>query len=188
MKRFAAICFLCLLLFNTAGYRLLFDVAEQQARAALIATVEQEQYDASELITITVPLSLPYQTDWADWEKVRGEIEIDGVTYQYVQRKVSGGQIMLQCLPNKQQAKIESARDRFFELANSFQADNNGKNGAAGNVAKFSKPVLTDFDDQCMLWRIPQLPRLLVAQHAVDKSILPQPALTVIGQPPEVRS
>ena len=187
MKRFAAIFFLCLLLFNIAGYRLLFDVAEHRATAGLITAVEKEQFDVSELITITVPLSLPYQTDWTDWERVRGEIEMDGITYQYVQRKVSGGQMMLQCLPNNQQAKIESARDRFFELANSFQAGNGDKKGATGNAVKFSKPVLTDFDDQCMLWRIPQLSRTMVANHAVDESFLPLPSLAVIGQPPEVR-
>ena len=187
MKRFAAIFFLSLLLFNTAGYRLLFDVAEHRATEALMATVEQEQYNASELITITVPLSLPYQTDWADWEQVRGEIEIEGITYHYVQRKVSGGQIMLQCLPNRQQSKIESARDRFFKLANSFQGDNDGKKDAAGSVLKFSKPVLTDFDDQCMLWRIPQLSQLRTAVHAVDQRFSPQPALAVIGRPPKAR-
>ena len=187
MKRFAAIFFLGLLLFNIAGYRLLFNWAEHRATTALIAAVDGEQYDASELITITVPLSLPYQMDWTDWEQVRGEIELDGVTYQYVQRKVVDGQIHLQCLPNKQQSKIESARDRFFELANSFQADGTGKKGAAGSTIKFSKPALSDFDDQCMLWRIPQLSTPTPIQHFFDQSLIPQPALTVMGQPPEVR-
>jgi hypothetical protein len=183
LKRLAAISFLCLLLFNIAGYRLWFHYAERQATAQLVATVEQDQYDASELITLTVPLSLPYQTDWADWEKVRGEIEIDGTVYQYVQRKVSGGQMILQCLPNHKQQQLVSARDRFFELANSFSDDQ--KKEAPAHTVKLTKPSLTDFDDHQLSWRFSaeeQSPRQCFVFTAVA---LLHCVLPVHGQPPE---
>jgi hypothetical protein len=154
LKRLTAISFLCLLLFNVAGYRLWFYYAGAQATAQLESAVENDQYERTDLITLTVPLTLPYQTDWADWEKVRGEIELNGVRYQYVQRKVVGGQMVLQCLPNKQQEKIESARDRFFELANSFHDDGAQKKANAPQPTKLTKPSFTDFDDFSLGWAI----------------------------------
>lgn len=188
MKRLTAIFFLALLLFNVAGYRLLFYYAGEQATAKLIASVEEEQFHPDDLLTLTVPLALPYQTDWADWEKARGEIEIDGVRYQYVQRKVTGGQMVLQCLPNKVQTKIESARDRFFNLANSFQADDGAKKDASSSAVKFSKPALTDFDDSCIAWGIKAAQQQASSYFIPQHSVLAKLALSMPAEPPEAIS
>jgi hypothetical protein len=185
LKRLLAIFFLFVLLFNVGGYRILFYYAGEQATAKLIASVEEEQFHRDDLLTLTVPLALPYQTDWADWEKVRGEIEIDGVRYEYVQRKVTGGQMVLQCLPNKAQTKIESARDRFFSLANSFQADDGGKKESSGTVVKFSKPALTDFDNSCIAWGIKAAQQQALSYFIPEVSALLTLALSVPGKPPE---
>lgn len=185
MKRLTAISFLCLLLFNIAGYRLWFHYAERRATAQLEASVEQAQYDTAALITLTVPLTLPYQTDWHGWEKIKGEIEIDGIVYQYVQRKVEKGQLVLQCLPNKQRAQLASARDRFFELANSFQADNSHKKEAPANTIKVTKPSLTDFDDHWSCWRLATLPTRYNHSGMPGAAMLPSLHLPLDGQPPE---
>lgn len=150
-----------------------------------MASVEQEQYNAAELITLTVPLSLPYQTDWHDWEQVRGEIEIDGIVYQYVQRKVEKGQMVLQCLPNRQRAQLASARDRFFELANSFQADNTQKKEAPAHAVKVTKPSLTDFDDHWSMWRLATQQVSLKQKGCIVAMALPTLLMPVDGQPPE---
>lgn len=185
MKRLIAISFLCLLLFNIAGYRLWFYYAERQATAQLEASVDQAHYDSTELITLTVPLTLPYQTDWQGWEKVRGEVEIDGIVYQYVQRKVTQGQLVLQCLPNKQRAQLASARDRFFELANSFQSDNGQQKQTPAHALKITKPSLTDFDDHWSCWRLTTR-RVLHAPHGMPVSLsLPAGYLPLAAQPPE---
>lgn len=184
MKRLTAICFLLLLLFNIAGYRLWFYYAERQSTAQLIAAVEAEQYESSELITLEVPLNLPYQTDWSDWEKVRGQIEVEGVTYQYVQRKVEQGKLVLQCLPNKNQAKIESARDRFFQLANSFQNDHADKKNDSNKTVQVTKPSLTDFDDHAFSWGIAHCMQNPVTSFKLNESCLPQFFLPVSVPPP----
>lgn len=185
MKRLTAICFLCLLLFNIAGYRLWFYYAEHRSTVQLVNLVEKDQYEASDLITLTVPLSLPYQTDWAGWEKVRGEIVIDGVTYHYVQRKVANGQLVLQCLPNKHQAKIESARDRFFQLANSFQAENTAEKESSNNPVKVTKPSLTDFDDHWSCWKIAVCDLPVATFFSSQLPLLARCFIPVPGQPPE---
>lgn len=152
----------------------------------MVAHVEQERYNPTDLITLTVPLSLPYQVDWDRWEQVRGEIEIDGITYQYVQRKVQGGQMVLQCLPNHQQAKIESARDRFFELANSFNDDEPaGKNGHPPLV-KLTKPALTDYDDFASCWSLPPGSVGPTIVPSAGSVALVQRAHAMPGQPPEL--
>ena len=57
---------------------------DQQQTAQLELQLDNKEYDASTLIEIKVPVSLPYQTDWKEFERVDGEIEFNGMHYKYV--------------------------------------------------------------------------------------------------------
>jgi len=75
VKQLATILLLLLLLFNFVGYRLLFDVLQQKANKELVAKLDNNQYNDADLITLTVPLSMPYLTDSKDFERKDGEIK-----------------------------------------------------------------------------------------------------------------
>lgn len=110
-----------MLFFNWFGYRILADILQQQADTQLEARLDQNDYDESQLIELRVTLNLPYQTNWADFERVDGEIEINGIHYKYVKRKVQDGQLVLLCLPNEAKMRLQTARDDFFKLVNDLQ-------------------------------------------------------------------
>jgi hypothetical protein len=121
LKKFVAILLLCLYTFNLFGYLLFFHVLEQRAEQRLQTALDKEAYLESDLMTITVPLSLPYTSDTRDFERVDGEITLGGEIYHYVKRAVKNGAVVLKCLPNHQKMQLESAKQEFFKLAGDLQ-------------------------------------------------------------------
>lgn len=119
LKKILAILLLTLLLFNLYGYRAWFYYLQQQSQKQLTAVIDKNNYSDSELITLKVPLSLPYFNSWSDFERYDGNIEIDGQHYSYVKRKVQNDTLVLLCLPNKEQNTLTSAQKNFESLVNS---------------------------------------------------------------------
>ncbi len=89
---------------------------------------------------------MPYQTDWADFERYDGAIEVNGVHYKYVKRKIEGGQLVLKCIPNKVKQQLESAKQDIFKSTNDIQQDNGSKKSGNSNPG-LVKNVLGDYDD-----------------------------------------
>ena len=133
LRRSIAIAFLTLLFFNWYGYRLLSGFLQNRSDIQLEAKLDQNDYDASQLFEIRVPLNLPYHNDWQEFERYNGEIEVNGVHYKYVKRKVEKGEMVLLCLPNNEKQNLLSARDQFFKLVNDLQQNNSGKKSDQGS-------------------------------------------------------
>lgn len=116
-----------LLLFNWCGYRWVINIVQQQADSKLEAQLDRDEYDEAQLIEIKVPVNMPYQTDWAGFERYDGEIEVNGIHYKYVKRKVQDGQLVLKCIPNHTRQRLESAKEDLFKISNDLQQDNAAK-------------------------------------------------------------
>lgn len=142
MKKLAAIFFLSIFLFNVIGYRLVFYYEQQKADARVEASFDNNDYNDQDLVTIKVPLQLPYQTNWKEFERVDGEVTLDGKIYKYVKRKVEDGQLVLMCLPDEHKQRLQTARDDFFKLANDLATNSSKKSGDAFSI----KNVLSDYD------------------------------------------
>jgi len=144
VKKVATISLLLLLLFNFVGYRLLFYALQQQADKQLQTQLDNDAYNEEDLITITVPLSLPYLTNWKDFERKDGEITLNGKIYHYVKQKVYEGQLILMCLPDEQKMHLENAKDDFFKLANELMSSTSSKK--PGSTPVVMKLVVSDYD------------------------------------------
>ena len=182
MKRAAAILLLLIFLFNWFGYRLLSGYLQTRALPDLEAQLDQEQYDPSQLIEMRVPLNMPYQLNSTEFERYDGEIEIQGVHYKYVKRRVENGQLVLLCLPNETKMRIQGAREEFFKLVNDLQQNNQGKGADHGHSIK--NPV-TEYWQEENDWAL----QSLVIRHnsfAFFNTIIPTPpAINTPAQPPE---
>ena len=108
---------------------------EVQENTKLEVRLDQQQYDERDLVEVKIPIHLPYHSNWNDFERYDGEIDIDGVHYKYVKRKIFNDSLVLLCIPNEIKTKISTARDEFFSLVNDLQKD-------AGN-AKSPRPTLS---------------------------------------------
>ncbi len=145
VKKVVTILLLGLLLFNFIGYKLLFYALEKSADNKITAAIDKNNYNDADLITLTVPLSMPYIQDSKDFERKDGEITLNGKVYHYVKQKISQGNLILLCLPDEQKTQLQNAKSNYCKLTNEFQDNNSSKkSGDNGHVVKFS---VSDFEE-----------------------------------------
>lgn len=93
----------------------------------LEARLDKNLYDDSQLIELKLPMDLPYQTNWSSYQRCDGEIQIKGMIYKYVKRKVANDTLYLMCIPNVKKTNLETAKNNFFGLSNDLMQNNNSK-------------------------------------------------------------
>ena len=128
VRKILAILLLGVHLFNLGGYRLVFSNLENKMGNQMVARIDRSDYDDKDLIEVKVPVNLPYHTNWQDFERYDGEIQIAGVHYNYVKRKLQNDTLILMCIPNTDKMKLFNARETFFSLVNDMQQTESGKN------------------------------------------------------------
>lgn len=153
MKKAAAIFFFVVFLFNLAGYRFLFSYAQQQSDKQLASLLDNHQYSDADLITVKIPLSMPYQTMQSGFERVEGEITVNGKIYKYVKRKIVDGAIILMCLPDQNKMRLQSAKDDFFKTTNDIAQNNTSKKSDNGKASIF-KNLASDYEQQVSSYAI----------------------------------
>ncbi|MEP6949742.1 MAG: hypothetical protein ABI863_10730 [Ginsengibacter sp.] len=127
MKKITALFFLTLFLFNLFGYRFVFDYMQQKLNEQLEVRLDNNTYDESQLVELKIPIHLPYQTSWSSYQRYNGEIEINGILYKYVKRKVSNDTLFVMCIANTKKMHLETAKDDFFKISNDLMQNNNSK-------------------------------------------------------------
>ena len=110
---------------------LVFDQFGQSSDTRQEARIEQLAYSDEELVEVKLAVRLPYQVSTNGFEAYSGEIEMDGVHYNYVKRKVQNDTLILLCLPNMIKTEVSNARETFFSLVNDLNKAPEGKNSPA---------------------------------------------------------
>ncbi len=95
---------------------------------------------------------MPYQTMQSDWERVDGEMNVNGKIYKYVKRRIVDGEMLLMCLPDHNKMRIQSAKNDFFKSTSDIAQDNtskktdNSKTGFFKNLASEYDHPVTSFN------------------------------------------
>ena len=132
-----------ILFFNWYGYQLLSMYWQQQAETRLEARLDRHDYDESQLISIKVPINnLAYYNSSNSFERVNGHIDLSGVRYNYVQRRLNGDSLELLCIPNTMAMDLQKGKNDFFRQVNDLQQQNQGKKSNA-SLTKNSTPDYT---------------------------------------------
>jgi len=137
------ILLLIVYLFNMAGYFFLFGYFIGQSDKQLVQQIDNNQYSNGELIEIKLALHLPYITGSTDYERADGEVELNGIYYNYVKRRVDNDTLYLVCLPNKSKTTLYTARTDYARQANDIPSGE--KNGRA--LAK-KISIVNEYDQQ----------------------------------------
>lgn len=134
LKRIAAILLIGILFFNWYGYRILTDYLQSRSDRQLEARLDGNSYDESQLLLIKIPSThLSYYNSSARFERVDGQIEVGGVQYKYVKRRLYNDSLELLCIPNHSSMQLLTARNTFFQLVNDLQQHNGqGKKSGTG--------------------------------------------------------
>ena len=128
------------MIFNLAGYKWLFSAIEENATANLEQKITAGKYSDEQLVEIRIPLNMPYYSD-KGYENVYGEADWNGEHYRYVKRKVSGNNLYLLCLPNKEKTSIVKVKNEFTKAVNDVPGNKQGSQEKNG----FIKLLTTEF-------------------------------------------
>lgn len=183
MKRLTALFLSLLFLFNLAGYRLFFHYIQEKADARYQISIDKDSCDNAEFLTLNVDLDMPYLAENTSFERVNGEIEVDGMIYKYVKRKISNGQLVLLCLPDQKKTNIKSARDQYFSIANSLASHTGSKQQAP--KASVEKNVTGDYDQHLFSYKIGCSSNTTKFNSPLDEMALSPAFRNLPAQPPE---
>ena len=127
MKKVVSILLLMIFLFNTIGYKAVFVYLEQEAEVRLQAKIKTLDELDKRLITVKIPINLPYQTDWREFESIDGEMTFKGKTYKYVKRKVLRDTLILLCIDHTEKNELQKSRSDYFKKINDLASETNKK-------------------------------------------------------------
>jgi len=135
-----------ILLFNWFGYRVLNDFMQDRSNLQLQSQLDLRHYDESQLISIRLPATnLAYYNNSAAFERVDGQIEINGIPYQYVKRRIYNDSIELLCIPNQMVLNLRVSGEDYFRLINDIQRSQQGQ-GHPGSTKFFAVDPYTVTD------------------------------------------
>jgi hypothetical protein len=184
MRKSASTILLLIFLFNVIGYRAIFYYAERKADASMEARLDKDQYDENELITVKIPLFNPYQLEQKSFERVNGEISINGKIFKYVKRKVSDGNLILLCIADTHKNVLKKARSEFENVSNDISA--NSKNPGRSGLQKNFK--ISDYFYQCANVQVCESGSSNIRHAAFHTINVRDPFVATPGKPPEFKA
>jgi hypothetical protein len=127
LKKAASVLLLMVFLFNTIGYKAFFFYLEQEADARMEARINNLDELDQDLITVKIPINLPYQTDWREFESISGEMTFKGKSYKYVKRKVLRDTLILVCIDHQEKTALEKSSADYYKKVNDLASETNKK-------------------------------------------------------------
>jgi hypothetical protein len=184
LRTVLAILLLTVHVFALGGYRLVFDYFEERADQSLIQKIDDHHYSEADLVTIKIPLDLPYINNRSTFERFDGIIRINGVFYNYVKRKLFNDTLILQCIANFERSKLQKENNQYGGFICSDLPSVPGRR-AANSLLKFFFPVYNCKDGHNLVapFFIQSSGHILPGDDSLYSCFIPLPA-----QPPETRS
>jgi hypothetical protein len=128
LRKFFAILLLSIHVFALGGYRLVLNYFEKKADKLLVQKIDNNHYNEADLITIKIPLNLPYTVDRAEFERCDGTLNINDTFYNYVKRKLSNDTLILQCIANNKKTKLNKENNQYVkEICSEQTSSSHGK-------------------------------------------------------------
>jgi hypothetical protein len=182
VRKIAAIILILLLSFNWYGYQLLISAMQDVADQKLETSLDNSDYDESDLIEIKVAFNMPYQQRFTDFERHYGEIEIDGKSYTYVKRKIEGDVVIFKCIANKSKQELKVVKNDMAKANSGIDTDTPGKQQ---QQSSFAKNFWSEYDEQNISFPLNEYVPLDIILSASYFFHIPEAAGNTPHQPPE---
>lgn len=101
----------------------MFLLMEQRAESRLSSFVEHGGIPRSDLVTFRIPLSLPYQANWSDYQRIDGEVSIGSHNYRYIKQRVKNDTLYLVCVNAKEKDHIAGNARAYTDKLNDLNTD-----------------------------------------------------------------
>jgi hypothetical protein len=95
---------------------------EKKSETAMEQKLDRSDYQEEELISIKTKLNLPYYSSSPQFERTFGSVTLDGVVYEYVQKRVYNDTLELLCLPNQSKTALQDIKNDLTKATADGQA------------------------------------------------------------------
>ncbi len=136
-----------LFLFNLFGYRIVVGYMQQRATEQLTSRIDNNLYNEAQLIEFKVPFYVPYLNNWLNYQRYDGEVEVKGVLYTCVKRKVINDTLYLLCLPNTKKMHLETVKNNLFQISNGLIQNSNAKKPSNSQPSISFKNIQGEYED-----------------------------------------
>ena len=183
MRKIASILLLAILCFNWIGYQFFTNYIQEKENSRFTAALDDNRFDESQLISLKVPATyISGYVHTTPFERIDGRLELNGVQYNYVQRRIVNDSVEYRCVPNERATQLASAKTEFFKLVNDIQHPGQGKKSGQHNGKSFSPDMIVTHTD-------PSVATASVFVKTIARKylfVIPSSARSFEGQPPEV--
>ena len=138
LKRFITISLLSLFCLNIFGYRFVANYFANESSIAFQVNLDQNKYDASELISFKLPLNQPYIVNTDGYESIEGNMDYKGVNYQFVKKRILNDTLEIVVIPNTTKTKIENTKDDFAKQLSDIANASSSKKSSTNAKLKFT--------------------------------------------------
>jgi hypothetical protein len=152
---------------------------EDRSNLRLQSQLDLRHYDENQLLSIKLPATqLAYYNNSAVFERVDGQIDINGIPYQYVKRRIFNDSIEFLCIPNATALNLRHSGENYFRLINDMQRS---QRGHPGSTTKF---FAVDPYTATHRWQIDDLSLILIEYPGHFSTRLPAPSGATAERPP----
>ncbi len=109
------------------------------ASQSLETAIDKNDYSEEQLIAIKKPINLPYYNNTTNFTRSYGEVEVNGMLYQYVKSRIFNDSLEMLCIPNIAKQQLMNAKDNFAQLAFDLQKDVGKKAPTSHKMVSFIK-------------------------------------------------
>jgi hypothetical protein len=158
---------------------------ESNANRKLEAQLDENSYNESQLFSVKIPANhFGYYINSKQFERVDGQIEINGIEYSYVKRRLYHDSVELLCIPNSAAMQLNTARNEFFKLTNDLQRP--GQNKKSDSSPPSYKSFSSDYYGLSDLFSLSDIYFKISKRSFYYSAKLSSTEQTVNGQPPEM--
>jgi len=182
MRKLVAIFMLAVFTFNIAGYQLVFNYLSHTNDRSLELALDAANYRDEELVIIKQPTNLPYYSNSNEFQRIDGEVMIDGIKYKYVKCRVYNGNLEMLCIPNRGKMQIEQSKNEYAKGANDFQQGSTEKKD--GSQKSYQKSI-SEYEEQSLI-TIDCGSQLISTFYVLVQSVFEENHyFTTVEQPPD---
>jgi hypothetical protein len=133
-----------ILLFNLCGYQILHAYFEERAGQQLEYRLDINNYNETALFSIRVPAKhLAYYNHSIQFDRFNGQVEVCGVLYRYVKRRLYNDYIEMLCIPNQGVMELLKTKIDIFKLVNDLKSSDQEKTPGSHSYKSFSSDFFT---------------------------------------------
>ena len=108
-------------------------------------SLDQNKYKESELVSFKIPLNQPYIINSDGYESLEGNMDYNGINYQFVKKKILNDTLEIVCIPNNTRTQIDNNKEDFTKQLADIVNTSTSKKSQGIQQLKFS---FTDFTQE----------------------------------------